>query len=130
MGGLYGNTVRIITSVTGFLAVSGILSIQLKIAGTLFEYALGVPAFSGIILSGVIITLYSSLGGIKSVTFTDIIQFIFFSIMVPAIAYFLLNNIENARVVETLTTNPLLDYKSYFHLTIHKFIIIFLYFYG
>ena len=114
MGNLYGRHVRFITSVAGFLAVSGIVSIQLKIAGLLFEHALGVSIVYGIVLSGAIITLYSSLGGIKSVTFTDVIQFIFFSIMIPAIAYFLFKNVESKQVLDTITTSPLFDYKSIF----------------
>ena len=114
MGELYGNNVRIVTSVAGFLAVSGIIAIQLKIAGTLFEYALGVSIINGIIFSGAIITLYSSLGGIKSVAFTDVIQFFFFGVMIPAIAYFLFKNIGNIKVIDTLTTHPLFDYKSIF----------------
>ena len=114
MGDLYGNNVRIITSIAGFLAVSGIISIQLKIAGILFQYALGISAIYGIVLSGFIVILYSSLGGIKSVAFTDVIQFIFFGVMIPAAAYFLFRNIEGKQVFDTLSINPLFDYKSIF----------------
>ena len=92
MGDLYGNNIRIITSTAGFVGVSGIIAIQLKIAGLLFEYALGISIEYGIILSGIIITLYSSLGGIKSVTFTDIMQFFAFGVIIPTIAYFLFSN--------------------------------------
>ncbi len=78
MGDLYGKKVRTITAIAGFIGASGIIAVQLKIAGLLFEYALGIPIIYGIILSGVTITLYSSLGGIKSVTFTDVIESISF----------------------------------------------------
>ena len=114
MGSLYGRNVRIITSIAGIVAVSGIISIQLKIAGSVFEYALNIKAIYGIILSGVIITLYSSLGGIKSVTFTDVIQFGFFGVMVPAIAYFLFKNVEMKTVENIFATNPLFDWREAF----------------
>jgi len=115
MGSLYGNNVRIITSVSGFIGVAGIIAVQLKIAGILFEYALGVAPVYGVIFSGTIITLYSSLGGIKSVTLTDVVQFATFGVVIPVISYFLLGNIENNQViVDTLITNPVFDHNVIF----------------
>ncbi len=130
MGNLYGKSVRIITAFSGFIGVSGIIAIQLKIAGALFDYALGVPVVYGVILSGAVITLYSSLGGVKSVTFTDVIQFIFFSIMIPAIAYLLFTRVENKKVIDTFLTNPLFDFGSILLLTTLKCIIIYTCCYG
>ena len=115
MGGLYGNSVRIITSISGFIGVAGIIAVQLKIAGLLFEYALGVDPVYGVILSGIVITLYSSLGGIKSVTLTDVVQFATFGVVIPVIAYFLLGKIESTQLItETLRNNPAFDYKVIF----------------
>ena len=45
----------------------------------------GLPETYGIIISGLIITLYSSLGGIKSVTFTDVISFLLFGTILPIV---------------------------------------------
>ena len=114
MGGLYGQNVQTVTAISGFMAVSGIIAIQLQIAGVLFEYALGIPIAYGILALGIIITLYSSLGGIKSVAFTDVMQFCAFGIIIPAIAYFLLSNVESGQIINTLTTNPLFDYTAVF----------------
>lgn len=130
MGSLYGNKVRIVTAVSGFIGVAGIIAVQLKIAGLLFEYALGVAPIYGIILSGVIITLYSSLGGIKSVTLTDVVQFATFGVIIPVISYFLLGNIESTQLItETLTTNPIFDNKLIFSFSnpeLYLFISLFL----
>lgn len=77
MGDLYGKHVRIITAIAGFFSISsGVIAIQLSISGILFQYALGTSLSFGIVISGLIITLYSSLGVVKSVTCTDTIQFI------------------------------------------------------
>ncbi|MFK7968276.1 MAG: sodium:solute symporter [Rickettsiaceae bacterium] len=115
MGDLYGKKVRAITAISGFIGVSGIIAIQLKIAGILFEQALGIPVVYGILLSGITITLYSSLGGIKSVTFTDIVQFFAFGVVIPTIAYFLFSTIENNQIIiDALTNNPLFDYSVVF----------------
>ena len=115
MGDLYGNNVRIITSVSGFVTVAGSIAVQLKVAGIMFEYALSVKPFYGILFSGIIITIYSSLGGIKSVTLTDVVQFATFCIIIPTIGYFLFDNIENDQIIaNTLKNNPIFDYKVAF----------------
>ena len=115
MGDLYGKNVRIITAISGFVSISGIIAIQLKISGLLFQYALGVPLVYGVIISGIIITLYSSLGGIKSVTFTDVIQLMSFGTIIPVIAYFLFQGIGNENsIIDTLNNNPLFDFNKIF----------------
>ena len=115
MGGLFGREVRVITAVAGFVGVAGTIAVQLKASGLIFEYALGIKPFYGIVFSGTIITLYSSLGGIKSVTLTDVIQFATFSMVIPLIAYFLLGNVDNHQVIlDTLNTSPVFNYKTVF----------------
>ncbi len=118
MGDLYGKNVRMITAVSGFISISGIIAIQLKISGLLFEYALGVPLIYGMVISGIIITLYSSLGGIKSVTFTDVIQFIAFGTIIPVIAYFLVKGMATDKsVFDTVSNNPLFNLTDIFSLS-------------
>lgn len=41
MGSIYGDKVRIITAICGCIAASGIIAIQLKVAGRLMEYGFG-----------------------------------------------------------------------------------------
>jgi len=116
MGSLFRNRIRIITSVSGFIGASGAIAVELKLSGIIFEYALGIPSIYGIISAAIIVTLYSSLGGIKSVTFTDIIQFFTFGVVMPIVAYALLISIDNIDVISnTLNANPLFDYKEVFN---------------
>ena len=65
MGELYGNKIRLITTISGFIGVSGFIAVQLKISGIIFNYVFNISEIYGIICSGLIITIYSSLGGIK-----------------------------------------------------------------
>lgn len=121
MGGLFGRKVRIITAVSSFLGIAGVISIQLKAAGILFEYALGMPQNLGAIFAGVIITTYSALGGVKSVTFTDMIQCITFGIVIPVIVYYLLDNINSfTAVTDSLVNNSQYDYRAVFDFTQDK----------
>lgn len=132
MGDLYGNKVRIITAISGFIGITGIISIQLKAAGIVFEYALGLNPYYGSVIAGILIAFYSSLGGVKSVTFTDIIQFITFGIVIPVILYFLLNSISNIDIVgDTLGQNPLFDYHQVFDFSQDKALyFLFLFFFS
>ena len=131
MGDLYGKHVRIATSVAGFIGVSGVIAMQFKIAGLTFEY-IGVPGIYGVLVGGLIVTLYSTLGGIKSVTFTDVIQFFTFGTIIPTIAFVLLNTLDSIDVIKnTLSTNKLFDYKKVFDFTEPKafyYLFLFLFF--
>ena len=116
MGGLYGKKVRIITALASFIGAAAMVSVQLKLAGIIFEYALDIPNYYGVIIATIIVTLYSALGGIKSVTFTDVIQFFTFGAVIPVCAYAILTNIDNLNIVTNMiNTNPLFDYKEVFN---------------
>jgi Na+/proline symporter/signal transduction histidine kinase len=132
MGDLYGKKVRIITAIFGSIGVSGFIAVQLKVAGMTFEYALGIPAIYGILSAGVIITLYSSLGGIRSVTFTDVIQFFTFTVIIPIVAYVLIRSSERPDdIYKVISEMPIFDYKSSFNFTNPKqfyFLSLFLYY--
>jgi len=118
MGDLFGKHVRLVTAIAGCIGVIGIISMQLKVAGVLFENAFNIPNIYGVIFSGIIITFYSFWGGIKSVTFTDIVQFFTFGVVIPALVYFLFYSFENTElIITTLTKNQLFDYKKVFDLS-------------
>lgn len=118
MGELYGKRVRIITAIAGFIASGGMIAMQLKISGDLLKYCFNWPEAYGIIISGIVITMYSSLGGIKSVTFTDVIQFVTFSVMIPTLTFFILGTVEDSNVlIQTVTTHELFDYSQVFNFT-------------
>ncbi len=115
MGNLFGKHVRVVTAISGMIGVVGLIAVQLKIAGLLFEYCFGIPAIYGVFVGGVIVTIYSTFGGIKAVTFTDIIQFFTFGTIVPVIAYFISTSLGDTNIViNTLTTNPVFDYRQVF----------------
>ena len=131
MGDLYGKRVQVITAISAFIGVSGLIAMQFKIAGMMFEYALNLPEIYGILSAGFIVTLYSALGGIKSVTFTDTVQFITFAIIIPFLVYFLLDNLDNVTAIkDTINNNPIFDYTKVFNFSeptafYHLFIFLF-----
>ncbi|MBA2629306.1 MAG: alkaline phosphatase [Rickettsiaceae bacterium] len=121
MGVLYGKQVRVITAIAGCIGAGGIIAVQLKVAGLIFNYSVGISEVYGIIIGGAVIAIYSSLGGIKSVTFTDVIQLFTFGTVIPTIAFIILQTVSN---MDTLTTtlqqNPLFNYHEVFDFTRDK----------
>lgn len=106
MGEMYGNKTRIITAVCGVISVSGIIAIEFKIAGVIFEYVFHLPHFYGVLLAGGIVTLYSTFGGIRSVVYTDILQAITFIVIIPLFAYHIFTDeISIEQIQNTLFTN-------------------------
>ncbi|WP_323738873.1 sodium:solute symporter family protein [Candidatus Trichorickettsia mobilis] len=115
MTSVYGEKVGFVTAIAGLIGISGSIAVQLKLSGLMFNYALGMPEIYGVIISGLVITIYSALGGIRSVTFTDIIQFFTFGTIVPLISFYLYYSFVNVDViVDTISQSPLFDIKQLF----------------
>ncbi len=118
MGDLFGQKVRVITAICGFIGIAGIIALQLKVAGKISNYTLGIPEHYGIVVAAIVVTLYSSFGGMKAVAFTDVIQLVTFSITIPLVAYFLIHNTTNLdSVTDAVSTHKLYDVKDVFDFT-------------
>ncbi len=87
MGELYGKNVRVITAVAGTIGSAGLIAVQFKVFGNIFSYFLHVPGYVGVIAAGTIATIYSAFGGIRAVTFTDVLQFFAFGVIIPLVGF-------------------------------------------
>lgn len=116
MGKLYGKWVRVITAITGALFSVGVVALQFKVASSVLQIFWDMPGFYASILSAAIVIFYSSLGGIRGVTFTDVLQFFTFGTVVPliCIAIWRNSNVEFSEAFITLSQNSLFDYKTIF----------------
>ncbi len=85
MKDLYGNYGSMITGLLGTFFIIFVVSAQFVAMGQICENMLGWKGKWVIIIGGFITVLYSSIGGIKSVTLTDIFQFLVFIIVIPII---------------------------------------------
>jgi len=132
MGEIYQNKVRLIVSVCGFIGVSGIIAIQFKVAGLVFEYLLNISKFQGIFLIGAVVILYSTMGGIKTVTFTDMMQIFTFGTTIPLVIYYLSSNVfySHDLVFFTIINHPEFDLSRIFDKdNIKSWTYLFLFFY-
>lgn len=118
MGDLYGKHVRLVTALAGFMVSGGILAGQLKVSGLMFEYCFGCPELYGIIIGGILVTIYSAFGGLRSVTFTDVVQLLTFGTMLPTLAFCIFDKIKDVHIIiDILATNKLFDYTEVFNFT-------------
>ncbi len=132
MGNLYGKHVRVITAISAILWTVGGIAVQFKVFGSLFDYFLGIPSTYAIILAAITVILYSALGGIKAVTYTDVVQFLTFGFVIPAIGIIAWNHFREADLtLVKATTTPLFDYHKIMNLSgdqLLDFILLILYF--
>ncbi len=118
----FGKEIKILTGILTFIYSICIISLQLIIFGDVCESLVGVKASYAIIVSGLILGIYSVFGGIKSVTVTDVIQFIVLIVAIPMIAIIAIN--KAGGLVEIFSNIPkekfqvLRHKKLYYYLTI------------
>ena len=122
MGDIYGKETQLITALCGILKMIGGIAVQFKVFGNIFNYFLGMDPTYSIFLASAIVILYSSLGGIKAVTYTDIIQFITFGFVIPLVGIILWNHINTTDITfSTVIKNSNFDWKKIFDLGDPKF---------
>lgn len=79
----YGKTGRIIANILSVFVVMSVSATSTIAIGYLLHYFVGIPELWGMVIGVSIVTLYSTFGGINSVAFTDVFQFIIFFIALP-----------------------------------------------
>ena len=113
LGKLYGNKVRFISAISSTFNCIGKVAAQFKVSATILQLFFGVSSFYATLASSIIIIIYSAFGGIRAVTFTDIIQFATFGSMIPIITLIIWGGFDSPDVVfYTLSENPLFNYKE------------------
>lgn len=75
MGDLYGKTVRMLTAMSGILFNVGIVAMQFKVIAEIIASVFGIDRAWVMSIASVIVIAYSVSGGIRAVTFTDVLQF-------------------------------------------------------
>ena len=115
MGTLYGRHVRIITAVASIAQAVGITALQIKIFSVISAHFLGIHGIYAVVSASVIVVTYSAFGGIKSVTFTDKIQFFTFGVVLPLFALLLWKILGTPDIVGKALNNDtvtILNYKE------------------
>lgn len=86
MGDLYGKPGQIMSGVANVLFSIGYIAVQVSAIGYICNLFFGVSHFLGTVIGSFIVIMYSSFGGIRSVVFTDVLQFGILIIGIPLMA--------------------------------------------
>jgi len=121
----YGENAQIITGILGFLFCAGIVAAQCKAIGYLLNATFGFSELNAIILGATVLVIYSTFGGIKSVTITDILQFAILIVMVPLISNIAVTKIGG--VDELISRIPEAKLQVLEHERFWEFFVLFLY---
>lgn len=79
----YGKIGKVVTGIFSVLLCAGILGAQVGGMGYLFNLFLGLPVPIGILLGMSIVIIYDTLGGMRSVVATDVLQFCVLAVGIP-----------------------------------------------
>ncbi len=85
MTALYGKPSGIISGIAGLIISAGFIAAQIKAMSFVLTYFVGLNSFTGVLVSSLITVLYSTIGGVRAVTFTDVVQFIALTVAIPMI---------------------------------------------
>lgn len=81
----YGTAGRIVAGIAAMLVSIGFVAAQISVSGRIFQYILQVNYFEGVILSYSIVIIYTTIGGLRSVMFTNLLQFFAMLCAIPII---------------------------------------------
>jgi Na+/proline symporter len=112
MGSIYGKGVQFIAGLSILLANVGYIAIQFKVISRILAALFNYQGPGITIIAASIVIVYSAFGGLRSVTFTDIIQFITFGTLIPVLALVIWQHIPNHhQVAHTILTHPNFSFK-------------------
>lgn len=79
----FGRTGKIITGIFAVLLCAGILGAQIGGMGYMFNLFLGFPIWAGVLMGMGIIIIYDTIGGMRAIVATDVLQFLMLGIGIP-----------------------------------------------
>ena len=105
MGSLYGDKIRVISALLGSIPAVGTVAVQFTILTEIIQYFLDISPMLSLMISALVIISYASLGGIKAVTFTDVIQFIAFGVFIPLLIFIVWHSVQDKAVLNFALNN-------------------------
>ncbi|WP_243518977.1 MULTISPECIES: sodium:solute symporter family protein [unclassified Candidatus Cardinium] len=96
IGSIYGQYARMITAISAICSATAVIAIQIKAISMTMSSIVTYNPHIIAVLATLILIFYSTLGGIRSVTCTDVLQFITFTIIIPLLAWFMFLKTEKS----------------------------------
>jgi SSS family solute:Na+ symporter len=83
----YGRAGKVVTGVFAVFLCAGILGAQIGAMGYMFNLFLGLPVWEGVLIGMGIIIIYDTIGGMRAIVATDVLQFLILAIGIPLCLY-------------------------------------------
>lgn len=98
----YGDSGRVITGIAALFVSVGYLAAQIHVSGRIFEYIFEIGKNQSIILSYIVVIIYTAIGGLRSVIFTNILQFFAMLLAIPIITFIGVNTIGFDAIISSI----------------------------
>jgi len=85
----YGNTTELIASLFLALPYIGYIAAQLVAMGLILNVVIGLPVWEGVVISSVVVTLYTYVGGMWAISITDFVQSVIIIVGLVVLAFLL-----------------------------------------
>ncbi|AWN81834.1 hypothetical protein DK880_00513 [Candidatus Cardinium hertigii] len=118
IGSVYGKYPKVITAFASICSAIAALAGQITAMSMAIRMCINVAnPQSIIILSSVILIIYSTFGGIRAVTFTDVLQLITFTLVIPLLAgsIFAKIDITSTEIISFLQAQQKFQFKNVYH---------------
>ncbi len=83
IGSAYGAPARYLTGIFSFLCCAGVVGAQMESIGLVFHSLLGVSPKVGTLMGCFVVLIYTTFGGLGSVIFADMLQFVLLAVGMP-----------------------------------------------
>ncbi|MGI2299423.1 sodium:solute symporter family transporter [Candidatus Cardinium hertigii] len=118
IGSIYGIYPRIITASVSIATCITTISAQILVMSYSIKMCLNsIDSFLITILSTFLLIFYSAFGGVRAITYTDVLQFITFSVIIPLLSWFMFIKVGKpvAEIVPMLQTHDRFQFSSLLH---------------
>lgn len=102
---IYGKKIQVIAAISGIVVELGLIAIQFQVITQLLALILGIQNEGLTIIAAAIVIFYSSWGGIRAVTFTDVVQFFTFGTLIPILCLIVWKNLKDPTQVTAVLSN-------------------------
>ncbi len=124
MGNIYGRYSQVITGIIGLLYSVALIGTQFSALKLIAATLLNIESDWNIVIIGLLLTLYTAYGGIKSVAVTDIFQFIVIIVVIPLLANTVLDQVGGIR--QLFTSVPIEKFKIFTHEEFPRHLVLFI----
>jgi SSS family solute:Na+ symporter len=108
----YGSVGRAIGGFASLFVCIGLVAAQISVSGRIFQYILQIDYVEGVIISYAVVIIYTTIGGLRSVLFTNLLQFFTILVAIPIVSIVGLHQIGIMEFVEMVPAQKVVIYDN------------------